>query len=42
MKPRECPCCHYYLSEDEHEFYCTECDYTKPMWQQINITWREE
>lgn len=27
MKPRKCPECGTYLSEDKNGFYCTYCDY---------------
>jgi ribosomal protein S27AE len=29
MKPKVCPRCKEYLSQDELEYYCTECDYTE-------------
>lgn len=36
MKPKQCPECKEYLSEDEQTYYCTECDYeefkTRKVW----------
>ena len=42
MKPKSCPKCGYWLSQDEHGYYCTECDYQEEYKITTKWSWSDE
>jgi ribosomal protein S27AE len=40
MRPKRCPKCPTWLSEDEETFYCTNCDFEE--FKIVKVKYKEE